>query len=333
MSKRQFSVIFLRISIVEPCRSGYTVITHLCAGNLFERIFKCFPEININMEDVWIYKTNIYMLYDDIDLPYVISKKQQPDTLQYKENFTNIILVFDYERHDTNFSEEKILEMQSCFTDAADMGKLYINYPMIESYQHLYQLPDCDYAERKIPVSLQPGKEYKTLVAKETVIRTVIEFPHRLDDFLKNHLDVSSMQRREICCHNLLNISDANSMSMIVQMALQGVIEEGKLLTAKYQLIDWIKRQKYTYASQTYWEYTRDIFKQITKLNICKANRIQYNQYQIEADKYKACFENLDLSEILKIQNLVSKDEEIKFIWVLNTCVLFVAEYNFTFVQ
>lgn len=59
------------------------------------------------MEDVWIYKTNIYMLYDDIvkeygykwakenddiDLPYVISKKQQPDTLQYKESFTNIIL-------------------------------------------------------------------------------------------------------------------------------------------------------------------------------------------------------------------------------------------------
>lgn len=132
-------------------------------------IFKCFPEININMENVWIYKTNIYMLYDDI------------------------------------------------------------------------------------------VKDYKTLVAKETVIRTVVEFPHRLDDLLKNHLDVSSMQRRKICCNKLLNISDANSMAMIVQMALQGVNEEGKLLTTKYQLIDWIKRQKYTYASQTYWEYTRDM--------------------------------------------------------------------------
>lgn len=204
---------------------------------------------------------------------------------------------------------------------------------LIFKCQHLYQLPDFDYAERKIPLSLQPGKKYKALVAKETVISSVVEFPHRLDDLLKKHLDVSSMQRRELCCNKILNISDTNSMAMIVQMALQGVIEEGKLLTTKYQLIDWIKKQKYTYASQTYWEYTRNMFKQIIKHNICKANRIQYNQYQIEADKYKDCFENLDLSEILKIQNLVSKDEEIGFIWVLNTCVLFVAEYNFTFVQ
>lgn len=38
MSKRQFAVIFLRISIVEHCRNGYTVIIDLCAGNLFERM-------------------------------------------------------------------------------------------------------------------------------------------------------------------------------------------------------------------------------------------------------------------------------------------------------
>jgi hypothetical protein len=121
-----------------------------------------------------IYGTNIYQLYNDIvkeygeewaeenmdiDLPFVISKKQYPDKLRYKEDFTNIILVFDYERHDTNFSEEKILKMQRCFVDAADMGRLYINYPMIESYRHLCQLPDDDFAERKVPVSLQPGKE------------------------------------------------------------------------------------------------------------------------------------------------------------------------------
>ena len=53
-----------------------------------------------------------------------ISKKQYPDRRRYKEDFTNIVLVFDYERHDTNFSEEKILEMQRCFIDAADMGML-----------------------------------------------------------------------------------------------------------------------------------------------------------------------------------------------------------------
>ena len=47
----------------------------------------------------------------DIDLPLVISKKENPDTVCYRNDFTNIILVFDYERHDPTFSEEKIKEM------------------------------------------------------------------------------------------------------------------------------------------------------------------------------------------------------------------------------
>ena len=108
--------------------------------------------LNIDINDVWIYGTNIYKLYEDIvreygndwakdridvDLPFVISKKEHMETVYYRNDFTNIILVFDYERHDPAFSEEKILEMQHCFEDSTDMGKLYLNYPMIESYLHL----------------------------------------------------------------------------------------------------------------------------------------------------------------------------------------------------
>lgn len=109
-------------------------------NKLFWLLFQCYPEINVDMDDVWVYGTNIYMLYtdivseygvewsrDDIDLPFIISKKHYPDSIRYKEDFVNIILVFDYERHDTSFSEEKILEMQQYFTDATDRGKLYIN--------------------------------------------------------------------------------------------------------------------------------------------------------------------------------------------------------------
>ena len=91
---------------------------------LFWLIFKCFPEMNIDIGDVWIYGTNIYKLYEDIvkeygndwakdemdvDLPFVISKKEHLETIYYRNDFTNIILVFDYERHDPAFSEEKIL--------------------------------------------------------------------------------------------------------------------------------------------------------------------------------------------------------------------------------
>lgn len=191
-------------------------------NKLFWLIFKCFPEMAIDIDDVWIYGTNIYLLYDDIvkeygehwveenddiDLPFVISKKQFPDRLRYKEDFTNIILVFDYERHDLNFSEKKIMEMQSSFIDSTDMGKLYINYPMIESYQHLCKLPDYDYENRKIPVSMQPGKVYKTLVESESIIGTGVDFPHRVDDLLEYHFGVSGENERQECCKKILNIS------------------------------------------------------------------------------------------------------------------------------
>lgn len=313
-------------------------------NKLFWLIFKCFPEINIDMDDVWIYGTNIYLLYedivkeygsewaeegDDIDLPFVVSKKQHPDLLCYKENFTNIILVFDYERHDTNFSEQKILEMQKCFVDAADMGKLYINYPMIESYQHLKALPDHDYSERRIRISLQPGRRYKALVNEETVIGKVVEFPHRIDDLLKEHYGVVNEQRRKRCCDAILNISDESEIDGQLQEILQGIIESSSLKTLEYQLKDWIITMKYAGNGKTYWEYIREIFRKIIYHNICKANRIQNDRYEIEQDKYKECFEELDLLKIVQVQNRVSRDINTGFIWVLNTCVFFVVEYNF----
>lgn len=313
-------------------------------NKLFWLIFKCFPEININMDQIWIYGTNIYQLYDDIvkeygeqwaiekediDLPFVISKKQKMERLQYKEDFTNIILVFDYERHDTHFSEDKINGMQSCFTDATDMGKLYINYPMIESYQHLCKLPDEGYSNRRIPVWLQPGKEYKALVEKETMLGSLVDFPHRMDDLLEDRFHVENRVKREMCCEEILEISDVRKIDESIYKALDGVIAASNLQTARYQLMDWVKRQNYVNRNQTYWEYMRHIFQQVIEHNICKANKIQYHQYGILEEKYRECFERIDLTEILKIQNRASQDETEGFIWVLNTCVFFVAEYNF----
>ncbi len=317
-------------------------------NKLFWLIFKCFPEININMDEIWIYGTNIYQLYndivkeygeewakknDDIDLPFVISKKKFPDALRYKEDFTNIILVFDYERHDTIFSEKKILEMQNCFIDAADMGKLYINYPMIESYQHLCQLPDGDFAERKIPVSLQPGKTYKSLVAQETILSSIINFPHRIDDLLEKRFGVSDTEKRKKCCNEILKISSTDNIENMIDSVLQGEVEDNKLPTIKYQLADWVRKQRYAHINQTYWKYMRGVIQQVILHNICKANRILYGQYQIPEDKYKEYFERLDLTEILKIQNLVSQDYVKGFIWVLNTCIYFIAEYNFKLIM
>lgn len=315
-------------------------------NRLFWLISKCFPEINIDIDNVWIYGTNIYMLYDDIvkeygpewgtddiDLPFVISKKQNPNMLRYKRDFINIIIIFDYERHDVHFSEEKILEMQKFFIDATDMGKLYINYPMIESYQHLWSLPDNGYAERKISVSLQPGRKYKALVKNESVIAKSVEFPHKINDLLNEHFGIVDECVRYCCCNAILDISNGKNIVDIIQAILQGAIEDSKLQTAIYHLNDWVMRCGYAQSGDTYWKYMRDIFQQIIYHNICKANKIQNGQYYVENNNLKTCFEQLDFSKILKIQNILSQDVNTGVIMILNTCVFFVAEYNFALVM
>ncbi len=317
-------------------------------NKLFSLIFKCFPEINIDIEDVWIYGTNIYLLYEDIakeygsqwadekvdiDLPFVISKKQHPQFPCYKEDFINIILVFDYERHDTNFSEQKIMDMQQCFHDAADMGKLYINYPMIESYLHLKALPDCDFYTRKIPVSLQPGKKYKAQVDSETAIGKLFEFPHRIDDLLNGRFGITDEKARVECCKAVLNISEEYELERELEEALQGLSDDNCKNTLKYQLKDWLLKMGYVHRGQTYWECIRDIFGKIIFYNIHKANWLLNGEFEIEEDRYKKCYEQIDLMEILKLQNHFSRDENQGYIWVLNTCIFFVAEYNFALIN
>lgn len=314
---------------------------------LFRCVLKCFPELQIDEDNIWIYKTNIYALYDnivneygddwvanedDIDLPYVISKRLAKNPLYYKDDFTNIFLVFDYERHDPRYSISKIEAMERMFNDSADMGKLYLNYPMIESYFHLKTLPDNEYAERTIPISLQPGFKYKKLVKDETGIASLFEFPHKINDYLQQNLSVLDEEIRKSCVDKILNNETQYEIDFYEDV-FRDVLNEADLQNFKYRCKAWTEKIGYLAVHKTYWNYMRDILKQIIYHNICKAYRIQYDKYHIEKDEYRQCFESVDLTEILHIQNMVSSDNENGFIWVLNTCIFFVADYNFSMIM
>ena len=93
-----------------------------------------------------------------------------------------------------------------------DMGKLYINYPMIESYQHFKSIPDCEFEDRKVPVSLQPGKRYKELVKRESAIGWIVEFPHRLDDLLKERFEIRDEVIRRRCWQDMLEFSNLDEI-------------------------------------------------------------------------------------------------------------------------
>lgn len=313
----------------------FIVEGHHEKNTLFSNLAKSYPELKLKKDRIEIYGTNIYALYNiikkeygedwreqDIDLPWLVSNDKRR---LYKEDFVNILLVFDYERHAPQFSEKIIVELQSCFCDATDMGKLYINYPMVESYAHLDSLPDPQYETLKVSVSLRPGSQYKR-IAKRTELSKIMEFPERLNDALKSYR--ISDEDCESCAEALLGIEDGNQIEEKIQNIMKDYLEGSEFERALHHIPKVLSEGKYLAFNKPFWLYLRDVFSQIIQHNICKANLIQNGFYAVEDAEIRDVFLKLNEVQILKEQNALSKDPNKGIIWVLNMSILFVAEYD-----
>lgn len=167
---------------------------------LFGKILDCFPEIQVDKQNILVYGTNLWTLYHalekefgsawyegEIDFieflkssPAIIEQidgfqQNQESIVQFNRNsFRDIFLVFDYERQDSLFDAENIRKMLEYWSESTENGLLYINYPMIEAYKHLKKpLPDLDYISRKIDCSILFSDEtrnnkYKLIVGSES---------------------------------------------------------------------------------------------------------------------------------------------------------------------
>lgn len=125
------------------------------------------------------YNTNIYVLYnqmfrntspEDVDLLQVL-KEQEKDIEKKKifdERYSDILLVFDLDPQDPLFSSDKIKSMVEYFVESSDMGKLYLNYPMVEAFYHMKEIPDSSYNDYRVTMDELYHKRYKTLVKEES---------------------------------------------------------------------------------------------------------------------------------------------------------------------
>ncbi|MBR1557640.1 MAG: hypothetical protein IJ647_07760 [Prevotella sp.] len=122
-----------------------------------------FPRDNETI--VCSFGSNLYKLYDlyqelekygeDGDIVAILKewlagKQDNPlADVERSSDFSEIYLFFDYDFHHKHLSVEEIncqvAEMLSMFNDETDRGKLYINYPMIESIRYTKELPDASY--------------------------------------------------------------------------------------------------------------------------------------------------------------------------------------------
>ncbi len=310
---------------------------------LMKLLLKVFPEIDIAGDNILIFGTNIYVLYtaivkeygetwdmEDVDLPYLVGKEKGYAESLSKDNFNNILLVFDYERHDPGFSEDKICRLQKYFTDSTDVGMLYLNYPMIESYQHFTGWPNNDFENVEVPVTLQPGNKYKNLIG-HTMIAWLVDLPRKLDEILEEKFCISDANLRDGCQEQLLQLKESEEIEARVESILRAVILGNDLHTAKYLVSDIINKSMYCNMGLTYYEYMRKLFVEIIRHNIRKARKIVGGCYGIRDDGLHSVFEQIDFTEILDAENECSRDLLNGVIKVLNTSVLFIAEYKFFF--
>lgn len=138
-----------------------------------ERLY--FPRDNENI--ICSFGNNIYSLYSELmeyggdgDIVALMKERlSEHNDLTLNDirrtDISEIFLFFDYDFHNSQLSlqeiNKRVEEMLSIFDDETFNGKLYINYPMIESIRYTKELPDKNYCQ--YAVSRHDCNDFKRL--------------------------------------------------------------------------------------------------------------------------------------------------------------------------
>ena len=110
--------------------------------------------------------------YDDLVSYLRIEKGLKiDDNILSKNAFSAVYLIFDFEPQDHKYSDGKIKDLLSIFNNETELGKVYINYPMVEAYYDLETLPDLKYNEKTVNLEGLNEKKYKKQVNTTTCLK------------------------------------------------------------------------------------------------------------------------------------------------------------------
>ena len=155
---------------------------------------------------VYCYCSNIYSLYQEMKTLDVFGDAADIFTLLKKRNnsllqnynsadFSEIYLFFDYDAIEANLADcnTEVKELLEYFCNETDKGKLYINYPMVESIRYYKkQLPDPDYYKYTVCVTV--GKDFKYLADQDSIYKN-LDF---LCSKIKKHADLNQNNYEKI---------------------------------------------------------------------------------------------------------------------------------------
>lgn len=133
-----------------------------------ELLFFSRPNDNI----VCSFGNNIYELYrqmqnlgEGADIIGLMKENGSLDVDGDTADFSDVFLFFDLDIHNQNqsidVSKQQLKEMLDYFDNETENGKLYVNYPMIESIYHTDRLPDPNY--QNYTVRINDCSDYKRI--------------------------------------------------------------------------------------------------------------------------------------------------------------------------
>lgn len=211
-----------------------TKIFMLVDGERREHDFvkRLFSLYDLDLEyEIVTYNSKIYSLYnemfvyndpEDMDLLQVLkSRERNPDKKAiFDEAYSDILLVFDLDPQDPEYTPEKIKRMTAYFTESTDVGKLYLNYPMIESFYHMQAIPDPLYDGRYALLAELRAKTYKKRVGMENR-------DHDYRKFARTKAECSTVIRQNL-----------NKACDLIHEEHQFIVEQEKVLLAQLTLLD-----------------------------------------------------------------------------------------------
>ncbi len=170
---------------------------------VFKQIGKLFFDKNTKLI-FFAYQSNIYSLYQKIKdydeftstidiLKEIATTKEDIDTLKLK--FSEIYLIFDFDPQEPAYSDIKIKELVQTFNNETEFGKLYINYPMMESMRDHKNFDVKDFLQRTVSLIGLSSKGYKEHIANTGYSKSI-----------------NSMTVRHLKKMSKLNIIKANHM-------------------------------------------------------------------------------------------------------------------------
>ncbi|MBE5850026.1 MAG: hypothetical protein E7298_07705 [Lachnospiraceae bacterium] len=115
---------------------------------------------------------------DEIDIQLLLKslEKDEAKISILSKRYRDVFLIFDFDPHHDNPHFDTVCRMLRFFDDSTNHGRMYINYPMMQSYKHLRKMPDDSFSERITYIS--EASKYKATVAKESDYSDVSKYTY-----------------------------------------------------------------------------------------------------------------------------------------------------------